>query len=70
MDLGSQHRHIAKLQRGWAANAKRDMKYNINRAAIERKTGNIALANAYAKEAKWDLFWMQRRLRIARKNSR
>ena len=65
-----QRRHIAKLQRGWAASAFRDQKYNLHRAHIEQKKGNRLLAGAYRMEALWDRQWGNRRLRIARKNLR
>jgi len=70
VNVDSQHRHLAKLQRSWAANARRDQQYNMKRAMLERKAGNLTLARGYEQEARWDQFWMLRRLRIAKKESR
>jgi hypothetical protein len=66
MNARDQHRHIGKLQKGWATDAFKDMKYNANRARIERKRGNFVLANAYDREARWDKWWGNRRMKIVR----
>ena len=55
---------IASLQRHWAANAMRDAKYNENRAS---QVVNPELKEMYRQEARWDIWWDNRRLAIARK---
>jgi hypothetical protein len=65
----NQHHHIASLQRHWAANALKDAKYNMKRAKDEVKAGNRILAAGYAQEARWDMQWRNRRLKIAKKES-
>jgi hypothetical protein len=67
MDVRNQHHHIAALQRHWAALAARDAIYNKKRAEMERKAGNLTLARGYSQEARWDLWWRDRRLRIAKR---
>lgn len=65
-----QHRHNAKLQKLWTANALRDARYNQKRAMQERKAGNRVLAGMYSQEAVVDLRWQGRRLRIAKRERR
>jgi len=70
LDVRNQHRHIGTLQKKWAADALRDAKYNLHRALIERKAGNTTLARGYEQEAKWDMQWRNKRLRIAKREER
>lgn len=60
-----QHLHNAKLQRQWAAMAKRDATYNQKRAEAEIDAKNTILAAQYRKEASDDTNWFNRRIRIA-----
>ena len=57
------YRQIARNQRLWATLAKRDEKYNRGRARVVRSP---VLKRSYLQEARWDQFWANRRLRIAR----
>ena len=70
MDPHDQHRMIATLQKRWGSDAFRDMRYNLNRAAVERAHGNFVLARGYEMEARWDRFWGNRRLGIANREIR
>lgn len=65
MDAKDQHRHIASLQSHWRANALKDARYNLNRAKEEYRAGNRVLAKAYEAEYRVDLYWANRRQKIA-----
>lgn len=65
-----EHSHFAALELRWAADARRDQRYNRIRSAVERRAGNLVLSRGYAKEAAWDEFWWRRRMGIVEKERR
>lgn len=64
-----EHAAIARTERHWAADALKDARYNCTQARRDFHTGNRLLGEMHEREANWDVWWAQRRLRIARKNS-
>jgi hypothetical protein len=61
------HHKIATLQKHWADNAIKDEQYNLHRAS---EVKSPVLRNAYLQEARWDKWWADRRLGIAKKEER
>jgi hypothetical protein len=66
----NQHQLIARQQRVWAAQAFRDARYNHQQAILYRRSGQLIRARNSEQESRWDLWWGNRRLGIARKESR
>ena len=70
MKRRDEHKRVAKQERIWAAQAFRDAKYNYRQEEAQEKLKNNVLAANYRKEYHWDIFWRNRRLKIARMNER
>jgi hypothetical protein len=70
MSAADQHRHVAELQREWAANALRDANYNKKQSELFKSKKKFILAKMYQQEYEWSIFWYNRRIRIAEKNER
>lgn len=62
-----QRKRSAAVQMQWAGNARADMNYNIRQARRDRNMGNVTLARMHEREARWDRFWMNRRVKLAKK---
>jgi hypothetical protein len=61
---------IARNERHWAADAWRDRNYNLQKYQENFRKGNFVLARNYLLESQWDSQWRQKRLGIARRNTR
>jgi hypothetical protein len=70
MKRREEHKRIAKQERFWAAQALRDAKYNHKQEERMEALKNNVLAANYRKEYRWDIWWRNRRLKIARMNER
>ena len=70
MDKKAQRKQAANIQRHWADMAFRDARYNQQQAKRDRTQGNITLAHLHEREARWDLLWGRRRVRLANKYSK
>ena len=67
VNVDKQRKRAAKTELQWAAQARRDAKYNRAQAKRDTTMGNFTLARFHNREAKWDLWWSNRRVRLAKR---
>jgi hypothetical protein len=70
MRKSDQHKQIARVERRDAKLARKEGASNLRNAQINRQKRNFILARQQSQEARWDDWWANRRLGIAKRQER